>query len=111
MVFAQNYGASAAHLEALCRMVQALCPRVRFAGHSVSLARTGACAFRLPPGRSSHRRSVWVQAPVMPAGKLRAGTGRWRFRFTSPRGRPPQWRSADSIDQVVDWICSQANSR
>ena len=110
MVFARNYGASASYLEALSRVVQARCPLVRFGGCSVSLARTGACAFRLPPGRSSFSRSVWVQAPLTPAGKRRAGTGRWRFHLTGQRGRPPEWRSADSLDQVVDWICSQAKS-
>ena len=100
---ASDYGKSSPDLEALRQAVADRCPQVRFGGHTRSGARIGECSFRPVDGRSA-----WVQAPITPAGQRRAGTGRWRFRLTLRAGQFEPWQHADTVDQVVDWIRTQA---
>ncbi len=49
-----------------------------------------------------------VQAPLTPAGRLRNGTGRWRFRQTGRGVTADPWDYADSVHDVVDWLCTRA---
>ncbi len=104
MTAADDYGASAVHLETLRRLVDGRCERVRFAGFTPQGARVGAYSFLL----FGHRRRVWVQAPLTPAGRLRNGTGRWRFRQTGRGATADPWDYADSVHDVVDWLCAKA---
>ena len=98
-----HYGESATDLETLRRLVAARCPHVGFGGHTPSGARTGEYSFRPVAGRSA-----WVQAPVTPTGRSRAG-GRWRFRLSRRPGQPRDpWEHADTVHRVVDWICAKA---
>lgn len=105
MTVAADYGASAADLETLRRLVGARCKWVRFGGFTMTGARAGAYSFVLF-GRS---RRVWVQAPLTPSGRRRRNAkGRWRFRQTAPGPSRVPWEYAGSVDEVVDWLCAKA---
>ena len=99
-----KYGESAPHLEALRAAVAERCPQLRFGGHTASGAGRGEYSFRPIDGRSA-----WVQAPVTPDGRPRSSGGRWRFRLTNRVGENP-WGYADTVDQVVDWLCAQVRA-
>ena len=106
-----RYGASADELETLRLALAARCPEVRFCGWTDIGARIGEYRFRLMSGRS-----VVVQAPTRPTGELRRGVSRWRFRTTRPRSgyADDLWEEladAETIDEVVDWICARSDAQ
>ena len=109
----QDYGESAADLEALRQLVEASCPLVQFTGFTVRGARFGEYSFRLPPAvsGSSFSRSALVQAPVTPKGMPRARLGLWRYRMSHGRGFPVPWIYGKKMETVADWICRMAIER
>ena len=89
--------------------VAAHCPQVRFCGWTEQGARIGEYRFWLMSGRSVVVQAV--QAPTRPTGELRRGVSRWRFRLTRPRSGHVDdlWEyvgDAETLDEVVDWICA-----
>lgn len=97
---AKDYGASAADLETLRRVVAVRLPAVRFAGFTPSGAANGEYSFRLADGRSA-----WVRSPTAPDGNQRdRHPGRWLCGLTNNRA----WKDVRSVDDVVDWLTVQA---
>lgn len=103
---AADYGASAADLEALRRLLEVRVPSVQFRGFFAIGAKRGEYVFGLPPcNRStSASASVVVQAPTTPHGHKREGLGLWRYRLSQQRNDSRAWRRAALMETVVEWI-------
>ena len=102
MTTADDYGHAGRHLEALRADLAAANFRlpIRFGGYGPSGAHVGEYRFQIGPGYS-----VYVQAPVTPAGRPRQRhPGRWRYK---PYG-PCPWRYAANRRAVVAAILALA---
>ena len=99
IVSVSDYGAAADDLERLRVQLQATNSLIRLGNRTVSGARIGEYRFEIGPGTS-----VYVQAPVTPAGQRRAWySPRTRWRFGRRRG-DGGWRYAATAAQVANAI-------
>lgn len=93
-----DYRASGPYLEALKDAIPT--SDIRVGDPTKSGAKLGEYRFYGP----GSRRSAWVQAPVTPFGRRRAGRGMWRFRLTTRDRKSEQWEHASTIGDVVLWL-------
>ena len=96
-----EYGPAGEYLEALRVVLAGHSPPIHFGGWTVTGAMAGGCRFMVAP-----RVSVYVEAPVTPAGNPRVHGERWRYRKGRGRKRGgSDWQHADTLDDIVDAIC------
>ena len=90
-----DYGAAAPYLETA--RVDLESHGFRFEGGSASAADRGEYRFKMP----NRRTSIYVQAPVTRAGRVRVHGRFWRW---SPSVKPPAWTYATALKDMVAGI-------